>query len=145
MDTTANKKLDRRYIDDVLNGRKLDVIDEICADKYVSHIPGMPDMDREGDKQLVGSMHAAFPDLRFEVGAQIAEGDRVLHTLIGRGTHRAEFMNIPATGKTIEVTGMNINRIANGKIAESWGVIDVLGLLQQLGVVPTPGGEPSAV
>jgi steroid delta-isomerase-like uncharacterized protein len=105
----------------------------------------MPDMDREGDKQLVGSMHAAFPDLRFEVGAQIAEGDRVLHTLIGRGTHRAEFMNIPATGKTIEVTGMNINRIANGKIAESWGVIDVLGLLQQLGVVPTPGGEPSAV
>jgi predicted ester cyclase len=54
-------------------------------------------------------------------------------------------MNIPATGKSIEVTGMNINRIENGKIAESWGVIDILGLLQQLGVIPAPGGEPGSV
>jgi len=145
MDTTAIKALDRRYFDDVLNGCKLEVIDEICAENYVSHIPGLPDMGREGDKQLIGSMHASFPDLHFELRDQIAEGDRVLHVLIGRGTHRAEFMNIPATGKSIEVTGMNINRIANGKIAESWGVIDILGLLQQLGVVPAPGGEPSTV
>jgi len=145
MDTTAIKALDRRYFDDVLNGCKLEVIDEICAENYVSHIPGMADMGREGDKQLIGSMHASFPDLHFELRDQIAEGDRVLHVLIGRGTHRAEFMNIPATGKSIEVTGMNINRIANGKIAESWGVIDILGLLQQLGVVPAPGGEPSTV
>ncbi|HYP62069.1 MAG TPA: ester cyclase [Thermomicrobiales bacterium] len=145
MDTTAIKALDRRYFDDVLNGCKLEVIDEICAENYVSHIPGMADMGREGDKQLIGSMHASFPDLHFELRDQIAEGDRVLHVLIGRGTHRAEFMNIPATGKSIEVTGMNINRIANGKIAESWGVIDLLGLLQQLGVVPAPGGEPSTV
>jgi predicted SnoaL-like aldol condensation-catalyzing enzyme len=143
MDTTANKALDRRYIDEVLNGRNLDVIDEICAAAYISHMPGVPDTDRAGDKQLVASMHAGFPDLEFELGEQIAEGDCVLHTLTGRGTHRAEFMGIPATGKRVEVTGMNINRIADGKIAEAWGVVDVLGLLQQIGVVPTPGAEPS--
>jgi predicted SnoaL-like aldol condensation-catalyzing enzyme len=141
MDTTSTKAIDLRYIDEVLNGRNLDAIDQICAESYVSHVPGMPDMDRAGDKQLVGSMFAGFPDLEFEVGDQIAEGDRVLHTLTGRGTHQAEFMGIPPTGRRVEVTGMNINRIAGGKIAESWGVIDILGLLQQLGVVPTPGAS----
>ena len=141
MDTAANKALDRRYVDDVLNGRRLDVIDEICARNYTGHVPGMPDMDGNGDKELVGSMHAGFPDLHFEVLDQISEGNLVLHSLLGRGTHQAEFMNIPATGKSIEVGGMNINRMANGKIAESWGVVDILGLLQQLGVVPAPGSQ----
>jgi predicted ester cyclase len=144
MDTTANKAIDRRYVDEVLNGRNLDVIDEICADGYVSHIPGMPEMDRAGDKQPVGSMFAGFPDLAFELREQIAEGDRVLHTLTGRGTHQAAFMGLPPTGRHVGVTGLNIDRTANGKIAESWGVIDILGLLQQLGVVPTPGASVGA-
>lgn len=141
MSLIENKALDRRYVDEILNGRRLDVIDEICAANYASHVPGFPTMDRDGDKRLVGAMHAGFPDLQFTVEDQIAEGDLVQHVLTARGTHQAEFMGIPPTGRSVTVTGMNINRIADGAIAESWGVIDVLGLLQQLGVVPAPGSE----
>lgn len=141
MAVADNKALDRRYFDDVLNAGRLEVIDEICAENYAGHVPGFPTNDREGDKQLVGMMRAGFPDLRFTMDDQIAEGDLVLHRLTARGTHRGEFMGIPATGRSVEVTGMNINRIENGRIAESWGVIDVLGLMQQLGVVPSQDGQ----
>jgi len=139
MDVEEMKRIDRRYAEEVLDQGRLDVIDEICADDYVGHVPGFPPSDREGDKQLVGMMRAAFPDIRFTLEEQVAGGDRVLHRLTGRGTHGGEFMGVPATGRTVQATGMNINRFANGKIVESWGVIDLLGIMQQLGVVPSPG------
>ena len=136
MSIDANKALDRRYAEEVLDQGKLDVIDEICPDDYAGHVPGMPPMDREGDKQLIGMLHAAFPDLRCTMDDQIAEGDRVVHRLTCSGTHDGDFMGIPPSGNRVTVGGININRIANGKIAESWGVIDMLGLLRQIGAIP---------
>jgi predicted SnoaL-like aldol condensation-catalyzing enzyme len=136
MSLDANKAIDRRYAEEVLDQGKLDVIDEICSDDYAGHVPGMPPMDREGDKHLIGMLHAAFPDLHCTMDDQIAEGDRVVHRLTCSGTHRGDFMGIPPSGNSVTVGGININRIANGKIAESWGVIDMLGLLRQIGAIP---------
>ena len=136
MSIAENKAIDRRYADEVLDQGKLDVIDEICTPDYVGHVPGMPPMDRAGDKQLIGMLHAAFPDLRCTMDDQIAEGDRVVHRLTCRGTHRGDFMGVPPSGAAVAVSGININRFAGGKIAESWGVIDMLGLLQRIGGIP---------
>jgi predicted ester cyclase len=135
-DIDANKAIDRRYAEEVLDRGKLGVIDEICAVDYVGHVPGMPPMDREGDKQLIGMLRTAFRDLRCTIDDQIAEGDRVVHRLTCSGTHDGDFMGVPPSGNHIIVGGININRIANCKIAESWGVIDMLGLLRQIGALP---------
>ena len=139
MTAEENKALDRRYVEKVLNNGNIDAIDEIMAPEYVGHVAGSPPSNREGDKQFIGKLHAAFPDIHFTLEDQIAEGDTVVHRLTARGTHQGEFNGIPPTGKQATVTAININRFAGGKVVEAWGVIDLLGLMQQLGVVPPMG------
>src|SRR5262245_40225197 len=136
MDTATNKALDRRYAEEVLDQGRIEAIDEICSPEYVGHVAGFPDNDREGDKQLIGMMRTAFPDLRCTVEDQITEGDRVVHRLTCTGTHRGELMGVPASGNRVTVSGININRIAAGRIVESWGVLDLLGLMRQIGALP---------
>jgi predicted ester cyclase len=138
MSVEENKATDRRYVAEVLNSGNLAAIDQIMAPGYVGHVPGFPPSDREGDKQLIAMFHRAFPDLRFTLEDQIAEGDRVVHRLSVVGTHRGEFMGIPPTGRRVSVTGVNINRFADGRVVEAWGFMDMLGLMQQLGAVPSP-------
>src|SRR5262245_57065724 len=118
MSVDANKAIDRRYAEEVLDQGMVDVIDEICSDDSAGHVPGMPPMDREGDKHLIAMLHGAFPDLHCTMDDQIAEGDRVVHRLTCSGTHRGDFMGVPPSGNRVTVGGININRIANGKIAE---------------------------
>ena len=72
------------------------------------------------------------------VEAQVAEGDRVANQLVMRGTHQGPFQGIPATGRAVTVTGNNLMRIEAGQIQELWGYLDALGMMQQLGVIPTP-------
>jgi predicted SnoaL-like aldol condensation-catalyzing enzyme len=139
MSVEENKVIDRRYIDEVLNKGNVAVIDEIMAPNYVGHVPGMPPSDRDGDKQLIGMFHAAFSDIHFAIEHQIAEGDKVVHHGTMHGRHTGEFMGIPPTGKEVTMSGININHFVDGKVVESWGMLDMLGLMQQLGVVP--GGE----
>ena len=83
---------------------------------------------------------AAFPDLHSTVEYLIAEGDMVVSRFTMRGTHQGEFIGIPPTGKQVKVTGMVIHRFADGKIVEYWVKWDVLGMMQQLGVIPPPTG-----
>ena len=86
----------------------------------------------------VGQMwHAAFPDEQTVFDDQIAEGDKVVSRMTSTATHTGEFQGIPPTGKRITVTGIWIERIAEGKIVERWGVVDMLAVMQQLGVIPT--------
>ena len=85
-------------------------------------------------------LFAAFPDIQYTVEALLAEGDKVVVRWTARGTHTGELMGIPPTGKQVTVTGVNIGRVANGRIVEEWGEFDMMGMMQQLGVVPTPGG-----
>jgi predicted SnoaL-like aldol condensation-catalyzing enzyme len=137
MSTELNKALDRRYVEEVLNKGNVDVIDEIMAPAYVGHTPGLPLADRDADKGFISMVHAGFPDIQFRLEDQIAEGDDVVHRFTARGTHTGEFMGIPPTGKRAEITGINVNRFKDGKVVESWGILDTLSLMQQLGVIPT--------
>jgi steroid delta-isomerase-like uncharacterized protein len=89
--------------------------------------------------QTVTMFLSAFPDLHWTIEDAVAEGNKVVLRLTARGTHRGAFQGIPPTGKQVTVTGIIISRLADGKIAEEWANRDVLGLLQQLGVVPVPG------
>jgi steroid delta-isomerase-like uncharacterized protein len=140
MSTEQNKALVRRYWEEVWNNGNLAVVDELIATDFDGHpLPGEPDFGRgpAGQKQLVGMYRTAFPDLRMTIEDLTAEGDRVAVRWIARGTQTGEMMGIPATGKPTTVTGMFLNRLAAGKIAEGWGNFDALGMMQQLGVIPT--------
>jgi predicted ester cyclase len=80
----------------------------------------------------------AFPDLRISIDEQIVEGETVVTRWTATGTNEGELMGMAATGKQATTAGINIDRVAGGKLVEGWGLFDQLGLLQQLGVVPLP-------
>ena len=139
MSTEENKALVRRLIEEAWNEGNLATIDEILSPDYVLHIdaPGPP--GREGYKQDVTMHRTAFPDLRFTIEDMVAEGDKVVLRATLRGTHKGEYIGIAPTGKQITLTAISIRRIEGGQIAEEWVELDMLGLMQQLGVVPPPG------
>ena len=80
----------------------------------------------------------AFPDIEFAVEDELAEGDRVAMRWSAKGTHRGELMGIPPTGNRVETTGMLIYRVSGGKSAEAWVSGDDLGIMQQIGAIPSP-------
>jgi steroid delta-isomerase-like uncharacterized protein len=137
----TNKTVSRRFLEEAWNKGNLAVLDEIIATDHVNSgpntIPGLPN-GPEGVKQLVTTYRNAFPDVHFTIDEQIAEGDKVVTRWSEEGTHEGELAGLPATGKSTNVTGIAVYRIANGKIAESWLIFDQFGLMQQLGVIPMP-------
>ena len=139
--TETNKTVSRRFFDEVWNKGKLTVLDEIVTRDHVNSgpgtLPGLPN-GPEGAKQFVTAYRNAFPDVHFTIDDQIAEGEKVMTRWTAHGTHQGELAGIPATGKTTTVTGIVVNRLVNGKIAESWGLFDQFGMMQQLGVIPMP-------
>ena len=136
-----NKALNRRFYE-ACNDNNLDAFDELMAADAVDHDlpPGLPP-GRDGVKAFLGMFLSAFPDLTFTIEDQIAEGDRVVTRWTATGTHNGELMGIPATGKQVTVTGLDINRFSGGKSVEHWGQFDQMGMMQQLGVIPMPGEE----
>ena len=138
MSTGENRAIVRRLNDEVWSEGRLDVIDELVADDFVTTVIGAPEKIRgpRGFREFVVMYRTAFPDLRIVIDEQIAEGDVVVTRWTGTGTHEGELMGIPATGRQGTTTGVNINRISGGKIVEGWGLFDQLGLLQQIGAIP---------
>jgi steroid delta-isomerase-like uncharacterized protein len=133
-----NKALVRKYIEEAWNRYNLDLLDEILSPSYRRYLaPGAPPMDRVAQKNRLIGFREAFPDLHLTIVDLIAEGDQVAMRITFRGTHRGEFQGIPPTGKSIQVNGLGIIRIENGKFAEQWGGPDMLSWLQQLGAVVT--------
>jgi len=139
MSTEDNKANARRFIEEVWNRGNLAVIDEITSPNYVDHDPAMTVQGIEGLKQFVSMYLTAYPDTHFTIEDQIAEGDTVVTRWTAHGTHKGPLMGIPPTGKQVTVTGITIDRFANGKGVESWVNYDALGMMQQLGVVPSMG------
>jgi len=137
MSTEDNKVIVRRFYDEAINKKNLAAIDEFVDPNVIDH-SGLPG-GIEGVKQLSSFILTAFPDLHLTVEDQIAEGDKVVSRLTWRGTHQGEFMGILPTGKQVTITSIEIVRLADGKVVEHWNVVDNLGTLQQLGVVPTQG------
>ena len=139
MSTEDNKALVRRFYEDVFNQRNLALVDQLFSATHVFHNPPTTLHGREEFKQLLSVYITAFPDARFTVEDEIAEGEKVTSRYTFRGTHQGELMGIPPTGKQVSVTGMIINRIAGGQSVEGWLNFDALGLLQQLGAIPVMG------
>ena len=140
MSTEVNKANLRRFYDEVFNKKNRAAIEEFIDPNQVDHAapPGTPS-GLAGAKQTISMYLTAFPDLHFTVEDIIAEGDKVVARLKVRGTQKGAFMGVPPTGKQATSTAIDISRIAGGKSVEHWLEMDTLGLLQQLGALPTPG------
>ena len=124
MSASDNKAIVRRYFEEGLNQKNRAVLDELLADDNL--------------RRLVTSTQAnPFPDLHRTVEDLIAEGDKVVARQTNRGTHLGDFMGVPATGKRVTFTAIAILRIADGKIVEHWINRDDLGILQQIGGLPS--------
>ena len=135
-----NKRIARRVFEDVQSQGNQAIIKEIVTEDYVGHTPLGDIHGPEGAKQFTSMLRAGFPDFQVTVEAQIAEGDLVATRWTCRGTHNGEFQGVPPTGKRMTVSGMAIFRIANSKLVEGWTNPDLLGIMQQLGVVLLPEG-----
>ncbi len=116
----------------------MDLADQVVASDVVKHeeFPGS-DQGLEGFKQFFNMFRGAFPDLHIRVEDIIAEDDRAVARYTLNATHNGDFMGIPATGRRVEISGIDISRISDGKVVEHWGNSDQLGLMQQLGVIPS--------
>lgn len=131
-----NKRLVNRIYDEAISSGIYDVIDELVAPNYVSH--GLP-MSINGPqefRQSIEIFRSAFPDLYMLVEEQIADGDRVSNQGYITGTHRGEFLGVPASGQQIKVNVISIWRFQDSKVAESWVQIDLISLMRQIGAVP---------
>ncbi len=117
-----NKAIARRYLDELWNKNNPAVRDELSS---FDHQPGG------------AVLRAAFPDIQLTIDDQVAEGDKVLTRYTVRGTHKGEYAGVPPTNKQVTYTGMWLYRIEGGKIVERWGNNDRLGLLQQIGAIPS--------
>ena len=134
--STDNKILIRRFVD-CLNSGSPSAVEEFIAADYVYHNPALPDVKDFATLKRFNTMTSvAFPDLRFTIEDLIAEGDKVVYRYSATGTHKGDLSGIAATEKMVTITGMVISRILNGKVQEDWEQTDMLGLMQQLGVVP---------
>ncbi len=124
----------RRALDEVASQGKLDVLDEIASPEFLRHdLGGAPDIAGiERIKRFIGAQRAVFGGLTFTADDVIASGDRVVARYTARGTHEREFQGIAPTGKPVSWKGINIYRIENGKLAETWQLADIAGLMRQL-------------
>jgi len=133
----------RWEMEEIFNHRgNLDVAEEIYAPDFVGHEPTSGDIQGvDGAKQFAATYRQAFPDLQPTIEDHVAEGDKVVTRFSVRGTHQGETDEFgPPTGKTMEITGITIERFSKGKIVEAWTYFDVLGMKRQLGLIPEAAG-----
>lgn len=134
-----NKALVVRYIEEFLNQQKFELAEEILAKDYALYAPHMtPVRSAEEMRRYHQTVRASFPDVHFKILEMVSEGPLVTARWEAGGTHMKEYMGIPASGKFITWTGIDVLRIADGKIAEEWGAIDILSFMLQTGVVTMP-------
>ena len=137
MSKEANGSIGRRYVE-VINSGKPDP--SLFAEGFVYNNPQGVQMDFQGSQQVLQLFNTALPDHNTEVKDEIVTDDRVVYRWETRGTHNGDFFGVPPTGKQLLSRGMTSIKVENGQIAELWESIDILGLMQQMGVIPTPGG-----
>jgi steroid delta-isomerase-like uncharacterized protein len=137
--SAQNKKVVQDFIQALFTRGELGAVDEYLAPDFVDHNPTIPGQrgDRESMRSAAEVFRAAFPDWQSTVEDVIAVDDKVVERFTARGTHQAELMQIPPTGRAVTLSGINIFRLRDGKIIERWGVLDQLGFMRQLGA-PTP-------
>jgi steroid delta-isomerase-like uncharacterized protein len=136
MSAAETEAIGRRFFaeQDRLKGQ---MTEEICAENYTAHINGYPPMDRADHTGMAKEFWGAFPDLHQIIEEALAADDRVALRFRARGTHQGELMGTPATGKAIDVVGMAIVQVKDGKVVSLKEVFDLEGMMQQLGLMPS--------
>jgi steroid delta-isomerase-like uncharacterized protein len=128
-----------RFIE-FINSGDAKIGQEVISDSAAFHVPFSPEPLKglEGYLQILGMMRGAFPDINWTLQETICEGDKIVARFETRGTHQGPFMGVPASGKEIRMTAINIYRFENGKIVEERGQPDMFGLMVQIGAIPLP-------
>src|SRR5215211_6312650 len=145
--SVVNKATVRRFLEEAFGQGKPEVVDEVLDPDFVCHDPNSETGEIRGAdtvKGEVGYFHNAFPDFRWTVEDQLAEGDKVTTRYTLSGTHEGEFFGVPASGRRVEVSGINIDRFEGGKLVEEWASYDLLGAMRQMGAFPERGQEEEA-
>ena len=140
MSIEQNKAMCRKLNEEVFNNGNVDLIDDLLSPDFVDHgelPPGVAN-HREALKLMVTMTADAIEDSKMELKDLVAEGDKVAMYQIWSGTHIGEFMGIPATNKSFSVDVFNFVRFENGKMVEHWENVDMMGMMQQLGLMPDP-------
>lgn len=133
---STNENIMRRFVDEVINNKCLEVIDDIVHPDYVYRTPEQELHGRQALKVLFTAYHTALPDLNVRIDDLISTDDKVVLLFTLTGTHQDELMGIPATGKSVNIDGMLRSRFEHGQIIEEWELLDQLSMLQQLDIVP---------
>jgi steroid delta-isomerase-like uncharacterized protein len=133
LELQKNKESMKRIFEEAWSKGNVEVLDELVAPTFKQHQYDRPST-REGFKAIIQEVRTAFPDLKVAVEDSVAVDDKVWMRVTCRGTHLGQFKGLPPTVKPFEFTEIHIARIENGKGVEHWGVADMLGLMQQLGV-----------
>ena len=132
--TQNNSTVVRRFVEEVINQGRMDSAAQFVWEDVVEQVP-FPGQGPglEGLKDVLRGMRAAFPDLDFSIEEQIAEGDKVASRFEWTGTHRDTFLGVPATGRQVRVWGIVIDRLEGGRIKDTRIIMDIFGLMMQLG------------
>lgn len=133
--TTENEVVVLRWWDELWNRGDVSLVDELHTPDFTDHDPANPWVPPgpEGMRQKVEAYRAAFPDLQFAMEKVLSAGDHVVTHWRCRGTHLGEVLGLAPTGSSIEIEGISIFRLENGRVAEQTLVWDALGMLRQLG------------
>jgi len=134
--TDANKALVRRAIGNN-HGAAADAT-EIFSSDFVAYMPGQPPMDRAAFEHYVSGVADGMPGYTFEIHDQIAQGDLVVNRITWRGIHGGELAGIAPTGRPLELQGINMFKVKDGRVVAQWAELDIFGLLQQIGAIPRP-------
>jgi steroid delta-isomerase-like uncharacterized protein len=134
-----NKTIVRRLVEEWQDGQRREVAEELIGDDFVDRTAGPGEAGtKEEAIQWFDYVWQALPDFSVQIKHQIAEGDKVATLKTFSGTHQGEFMGIPPTGSRVSFDVFDLLRVRDGKVVEHWNVVDMAGLLQQLGAMPHP-------
>ena len=137
MATSESRDIARRFTEECWDKSNVEVLDELMAPEFTDHDPAPgQEQGREGYKRLTAMYFNAFSEFRVQNADVIAEGDKAVLRWTARGRHTGPLMGMAATGKEVNLRGIDIIRVEGGRIVERWGEFDVFGLLQQLGALP---------
>ena len=133
-----NKEIAHRFLEELWNQGKLDAVDDIVTNDIIIHVAGRDIKGIENFKKFILGYRNAFPDIKFTIEEQIAQGDKVAERYTIRSTHQGELQGIPPTGKQIKIASIDITRFLDGKMVERWGEFDSIGMMMQLGMELKP-------
>ena len=144
MSETDNKLLIRKYIEEVINTGVVDEIEKYISNDYTEISEGKRyPLGIDGAREHIRGVRRTYPDLTLTIEQQIAEGEYVATCITARGTHQGEWLGIKPTGKLVTYTGVNIDRVVNGRIAEHGGAANLLAPLLEIGGVRVVGADRS--